>query len=105
MYGLLEVPAIKILMGELETLMNLQLLYFMTVLDLTLKFWRHFEEKKSIQVCSSTTFYYNSYGSYPRKGIDEDDGTNYYMLVNTSNRIAGGSKDLAFKVTFRTWIR
>jgi hypothetical protein len=32
------------------------------------------------------------------KGMDEDDGSNYFMLVNTSSRVVAGSRDLAWKV-------
>jgi hypothetical protein len=40
-----------------------------------------------------------------RKGLDEDDGSNYFMLVNTSSRVVAGSRDLAWKVGIRVlWI-
>ena len=52
--------------------------------------------------CRSLSWYpvptYPTWRVYSRKGVDEDDSINYFMLVNTSNRIVGGSRDLASKV-------
>lgn len=39
-----------------------------------------------------------SVGLTIRKGVDEDTGESYFMLINTQNRMVGQSRDLACKV-------